>query len=552
VRIRATLPICVAIVVLSASQATAGTPDVFQTVTQPVGVAATQTEVLVSQPFCVSDNQTGPLSPAQWQIVKFDNAGNQSVFAVLPSDPDYGVVNTPGILSNCLESYLAISSGEGGFPAGHIYATEGGHVYEFDANGNLVMHGESNSLVFIQSLEVPFAHTAITFDTVGTFGYRLIIAGSDSSDLGEIWTVDSNGNAAQIFTLNGPDDGPACNISLGVPCVETPEVAPLNGPAANLFPGALFLPLPGLPGDNVGALLPSLRFTAEAHVAAPETIHFVPAASPSCTFDFVPSSTSYEFLNASFSSTGNGLGGTSDGNTLYAYKSPDFTDLAGQMLITGEGSQTLVSTGAPLHFSQFDPAIYNSEGSAFVQCTTKPFFGGLSWTYWKTHTGSFKVRKDPIYNSLSASCPASGDSGAIALDGGCSNSVGKSTAAKSYGPTIVICSKRRQCGRRSADTVFAGGNTRKAPSCKGDCASLFAAELLAAELNLRKFPGFADAVFTKPGNALNGMTVGAILSQMQADFLSFVGSTGNPDLAADSALLDVINNNPSTHVLLRP
>jgi len=349
--------------------AMAATPDIFATVTQPIGVAATQNEVLVSQPYCVNDGQTGPISPSRWQILKFDPSVNPgpgntgSLFAALPSNPDYGPAGTPGILSNCEETYLAIASGlAGGFPSGNVYATQGGHIYEFNSAGTLL-----RTLALIPSLEVPFAHTALVFDTVGTFGNKLIVVGTDSSNFGEIWTVDFSGNATKIFTLTGPQGGPACNGG-DAPCFETSEVAPLSGPIGSAFPGSLFLPLTALSGiaADIGALSPSLAFSTPGGVPVPETIHFVPSASPACTFSTTNPNNqkTYQFFNASFSTTGSG----SLGNTIYAYHPTDFNGLAGQMLVTTEGSAVLVSTDANIDYSAFDNAIYDSEGSSFVQC----------------------------------------------------------------------------------------------------------------------------------------------------------------------------------------
>lgn len=359
----------------------AATPDaLFQNVTQPSGLVATQSEVLVSQPFCVNDSQTGPLSPSNWQILAFDTSGNQTLFATLPSSNLYGV---SGTLGNCAEVELAIATGAacaqqnddedededhgdgdqsscGGFPTGHVYAAQGGHVFEFDQSGNFVQ-----TLADIPSLDATTPHTGLAFDNAGTFNHNLIVVGTNGSSQGEVWTVDSQGNTNALLTnIAG---GPGCNVASGVPCLESAEVAPLDGPIGTAFPGFLFTALPGFSGvsADIGALSPSLSLTAPNGAnepAVPEATRFVPSSG--CTFD-AANGQSYEFFNTSF-----GASGGAPGNTIFAYKASDFAGLEGQLLVTTEEGLPgiVVSTDSALDFSTFDNTIYFSEGSSFVQC----------------------------------------------------------------------------------------------------------------------------------------------------------------------------------------
>jgi hypothetical protein len=360
---------------INAHAARAATPDFFQRVTQPIGVAATPNEVLVTQPYCVNDNSTGVFSPSQWGIVKIDKSGSQAMFATLPADPNYGVSGTPGIMSNCVEPYIAIATGLfGNFAIGHVFVTEGGHVYEFDSSGNLVPKGLSNSLAFIPSLEVPFPHTSVVFDTVGTFGNRLLVAGTNISNQGEVWAVDSAGNTTKLATLTGPfAQGAACDGPLGIPCFEGPAVAPLLGPIVGTFPGWLFIAETGLSGisPDIALLAPGTStFTfpnGSGIPSVPEHLNFVPG-NP-CSFNYAPNGASYQFFNASFAASGSGP----LGNAIYAYRSSAFTGLAGQMLVVTEGgnpgiSITTDATPTTVNYADFDKAVYNSEGSAFVQC----------------------------------------------------------------------------------------------------------------------------------------------------------------------------------------
>jgi hypothetical protein len=348
-------------------------PDLFATITQPVGVAATQNEVLVTQPYCVHDSQTGALSPSQWQVVRIDTAGVQTLFATIPADPNYVVRFN---LSNCTENYIVVTPGTvGGFRSGHAFVAQGGFIYEFDSTGTLVPNGANNFLASIPSLEVPFAHTSITLDTTGTFGNKLIVTGTDSSNFGEVWSVDLAGNTVQLLTFTGPGGSPVCDGPAGGPCFEGPQVAPLVGPVGSFFPGDIFAALPGLSGigPDVGVISPALSISApngSGLPAVPEHVDFVPDAP--CGFNFKPAGTAgtvYQFFNASFSASGAGP----LGNTIYAYKATDFLGLAGQMLMVTEGGSPGIAitngvTPSMLNFTSFDPAIYNSEGSSFVTC----------------------------------------------------------------------------------------------------------------------------------------------------------------------------------------
>jgi hypothetical protein len=518
--------------VYHASARAAATPDFLATIVQPVGIAATTSNVLVSQPYCVSDSQTGVLSPDHWQIVKVDTSGTVTHWADLPANPDYGVNGTPGILSNCEESYLAISTGLGGFSAGHVFATQGGKIYEFDSGGGFV-----RTVATIPSIEVGFAHTGLVFDTVGTFKNNLIVVGTNGSDKGEVWivnsagaTVDASGNPTglPIFTLAGPGNTAACDGIHGVPCLESPDVAPTSGPLAGSIGGDLVIPLPGFSNtDNsmtgwIGELTSSLSFSAPVHLPAPEAVHFVPSQPPSCSFAF--NSNSYEFFNASFSDTGNGLGGTSPGNTVFAYKTSDFSGVDHELLVTEEGAQTVISSDGST-FANFDNAIYNSEGSNFITCVpTTQCTGNLTWGYWKTHTGSGHPRQDPTYLTLggnTATCAAVAGKSPIELDGDCDNSSDSGV----YFPTDVFCAKSSTCSA-SADAVFAGGGLG-GPNCSGNCASLFAAQFLAAQLNGRKVGCFNGATYENPSDPFfSGQTISSIFAQMESAFDNFVD--GNP------------------------
>ena len=129
--------------------------SVFADVNKPIGVAVTSTRVLVAQ--FISD-----------RIKQFDSSGTVSNFADLPTT------------GHTVERYLAISPGLGGFPKNYIYATVGQNIYQITPDGMTVT-------LCVNIPSTPNGETGITFDTVGTFNYKMIL----TDRRGPVWTVDS-------------------------------------------------------------------------------------------------------------------------------------------------------------------------------------------------------------------------------------------------------------------------------------------------------------------------------------------------------------------------
>ena len=105
-----------------------------------------------------------------------------------------------------LERYIAISPGLGGFLAGYVYVTVGKNTYQITADGSKVTR-------FVTIPSMPNGETGITFDTVGTFGYSMIL----TDRRGPIWTVDSTGNATEICDVGKQIEGPMVASTSFVP-----------------------------------------------------------------------------------------------------------------------------------------------------------------------------------------------------------------------------------------------------------------------------------------------------------------------------------------------
>ena len=139
-----------------------------------VGVAATQTDLLVTE-YCTQAVDT------------VDCSGKVSLFAMLPGD------------AGCTEKYLTIApaqSANAGFTPRDVFVTQGALVYKI-SGGSVTWFAN-----------IPGAttdHTGITFDHVGTFGYNMIV----TTEGGGVWKLDGSGNPTQIADVGTMIEGPA-------------------------------------------------------------------------------------------------------------------------------------------------------------------------------------------------------------------------------------------------------------------------------------------------------------------------------------------------------
>ncbi len=156
----------------------------FAAVNEPIGVAATPGRLYVTRPFCSTpENQTR-------QVMTIDSAGNASPFATL--SPRVG----------CFEEYITVipapldprtvagfPTPNHGFKSNFIYVTQGPDIVEVSP-----LDGSTKPFATLSSC--PATHNGITFDNVGTFGFKLIVACSN----GQIWLLNSSG---QTVTPDG-------------------------------------------------------------------------------------------------------------------------------------------------------------------------------------------------------------------------------------------------------------------------------------------------------------------------------------------------------------
>ena len=89
----------------------AATPAVITSASGPVGIAATTSELLFTQPYCSTAGVT------------------RGVYAVdtVTSTPAL-IATVPDGPTACTENYLAISLGTGGFAQGDVFVTSGDNI----------------------------------------------------------------------------------------------------------------------------------------------------------------------------------------------------------------------------------------------------------------------------------------------------------------------------------------------------------------------------------------------------------------------------------------
>ena len=97
----------------------AATPSTFMTTTlhnNPIGVVSTINRIILTE-FCVPEDGVS--------VYEVDSTG-----AVVN---EFDTIRPGG---GCLEEYVDISPGLGGFPLGHVYVTQGADIHEFTPGGS--------------------------------------------------------------------------------------------------------------------------------------------------------------------------------------------------------------------------------------------------------------------------------------------------------------------------------------------------------------------------------------------------------------------------------
>lgn len=194
------------------------------------------------------------------------------------------------------EHYVSSSLGLGGFPSRDVYVASGNNIHHITNAGvpdaGLFVNGSLGGI----NGDV----RGITFDAVGTFGYKMIV----TTHTGYVYTIDPSGNPTQI-AFTGED-------------TEGLDIAPLGaGSKWGGLDGALFVASEG--SGSIRAIKPvSFAMSLVTTVASAEQLDFVP-------------------LN--LGASGNPLEGMYSANyAVNVLKAPatDFTTMMGDIIVTGE------------------------------------------------------------------------------------------------------------------------------------------------------------------------------------------------------------------------
>ncbi|HLG97603.1 MAG TPA: hypothetical protein VKX49_14915 [Bryobacteraceae bacterium] len=330
---------------------TASAPDGIA----PNGIGATTGELLFSEPYCTSTGQP---------------RGIYSVTSI--SGTSASVVETTPLpeTTNCAENYLYISPGLGGFTAGDVYAAGWNSA---NTAGEIYKNGSA----FVPIPGPYYGHAGVTFDTIGTFKFALIVTTTSG-----VFGYDSMGNS--IFSY------PLSSQLAGSYVLESATVAPLSNPAC---PGCLYITAESLIAANGGANPPpGVIFVVRPNTAGGTQITTVWATTPylepenvlfinsqSCTFD------GYSYFVSIYAMDGQiRQGSNTNSGAILAFTPAQLTAARGQFLIAFEDGHITTYDGASSFTNFYTNTNYQFEGATTVAC---PAATGCPATqgFWKNH-----------------------------------------------------------------------------------------------------------------------------------------------------------------------
>lgn len=262
--------------VLASSPPYSATP--FAPVSSPIGVAATTTQVLVTSGYFPNAFGQGGET-----IDSLASSGTYTSVGTVPAATAAAdcAAFYSALGSDNVEAYLAVSPGLGGFAAGNLYVTDGPCIWQYTPNSS---GGFNSPTLFTtvpqiasqQPSDNPELAVGITFDTVGTYGYDMILTSVD----GSIYTVNSSGGVTQLT-----QPGSLTNAPLGT-YIEGPAVAPLSFMpyggdlivASETSPGTVYAYNP----SSLSGAMAGTEFVPIASVPSAENVQVVPASV--CSF----------------------------------------------------------------------------------------------------------------------------------------------------------------------------------------------------------------------------------------------------------------------------
>jgi len=253
------------------------------------------------------------------------------------------VATIPNSQGACVEGYLAISPGFGGFTANDVYITSTNTIWRYRPTTPT-----SGFLTPFATLPMPNtqSHTGITFDHVSTFGFQMILTMWD----GRVYSIDPWQNITAIGVVPG-----GANVGL-----EGPEVTPVSFGTNG---GEVFI------ADEVGGRVWAMSVhgvvTLIANVPDAESVHMIPKYP--CSF----------LQTGSAMFTNVYLPKTNPTPAIYQWKTIDLAGFGGRMIVMKEHPGTGIYGSVLLTYDPFKEAytlsnfganVGRQEGSTFVDC----------------------------------------------------------------------------------------------------------------------------------------------------------------------------------------
>ncbi|RME50941.1 MAG: hypothetical protein D6795_09145, partial [Deltaproteobacteria bacterium] len=268
--------------------------------TRPIGVDVYRDKVVVVR-YCPQE------------VILIDGEGNQE--RVAEDLPDTG---------GCVEMYVAVSPGLGGFAKDHIFVTQSSKIYE-------IAPEEGFAVSLFANVSGLSGGAGIKFDTTGAFDNDMILTGTN----GRVFRMNAQGEATQLANIGT--------------VIENPDIAPLDwGPLGGTIV---------VPSESTGRVY---SVSAEGVVTTLAT--------------GIPAAEAANFIPTEICDLGEGLGAWF--GALYSVKivqipAADFTGMEGQLLVTSESANGL-------YLIRWDGQNYTVE---HLQNVSGGSFEGSNWAH---------------------------------------------------------------------------------------------------------------------------------------------------------------------------
>ncbi len=182
----------------------------------------------------------------------------------------------------------------------------------------------------------------------------------------------------------------------------------------------------------------------------------------------------------------------------------------------------------------------------------EPVGGGLTWGYWKTHTGTGDTPpgapRDPVYLMVPMGIDL-GLSVGTHLDVDSAENADTVFAVDGSG---AFDEPPWPSPQEISDLCSAGdcrsGDFSHPADCDGDCHEQLVVQFLALELNLKSGQFSGDAIYINPGDPNSGKTVNEIVAEADAALSAWFDG-GSFDFHALQATVNAMNENASSGVL---